>query len=339
MLLGGFITVVSGCHCTLSFHFVGEPLLGALEAKADRVRCRLEDCCNLARLEFLPRPQLEYFPVGLVEMLERRLDVSELDAVGGIARIGGRWLRREPVDESEPSACRPAPVGECPLCDAVAPWQDGIGRDVVDPTPDREKCIAERLLGVVDGRAPTQVPLQGLVHLFCDGFEADPPLDVRAHTSLLSARPAILSGTRSWITTGHQRGPDSAVMIYAARALLDRMGRPITADAVREAPFIGFVQGESLVDDLKAHGVMVSPDNFRWLTNSFLASLEMVRQGLGMGVMLNEVATRMPELECVLPEMKPIAAPMWLVAHRELHSSKRIGLVFDLLVEAFAGEL
>jgi DNA-binding transcriptional LysR family regulator len=135
-----------------------------------------------------------------------------------------------------------------------------------------------------------------------------------------------------------RRCPDSAVMIYATRTLLDRLGRPVTGQVLKDAPFVGFVQGERLIDDLNARGVMVSQDNFRWLTNSFLTSLEMVRQGLGLGVMLSEVAARMPELECVLPEMKPIAAPMWLVAHRELHSSKRIRLVFDLLVEALAVE-
>jgi DNA-binding transcriptional LysR family regulator len=133
-----------------------------------------------------------------------------------------------------------------------------------------------------------------------------------------------------------RRCPDSAVMIYAASTLLDRLGRPGKAAALAEAPFVGFVQGESLVAELNARGVMVTQENFRWITNSFVASLEMVRQGLGMGVMFSEVAELVPGLECVLPGMKPIAAPMWLVAHRELQSSKRIRLVFDLLVEAFS---
>jgi DNA-binding transcriptional LysR family regulator len=134
------------------------------------------------------------------------------------------------------------------------------------------------------------------------------------------------------------RCPDSEVLIYAASALLDRLGRPSTAKALGDAPFIGFVQGEALVTELNARGVPVTQESFRWITNSFVAGIEMVKQGLGMGVMFREMAERMPGLECVLPDMTPIAAPMWLVAHRELHGSKRIRLVFDLLVEAFSIE-
>ncbi|WP_332701769.1 LysR family transcriptional regulator [Devosia sp.] len=135
-----------------------------------------------------------------------------------------------------------------------------------------------------------------------------------------------------------RRCPDSAVLIYAASALLDRLGRPSTAAALGDAPFIGFVQGEALVAELNARGIPVTQQNFRWITNSFVAGIEMVRQGLGIGVMFREVAERIAGLECVLPDMRPIAAPMWLVAHRELHSSRRIRLVFDLLVETLSTE-
>ena len=46
-----------------------------------------------------------------------------------------------------------------------------------------------------------------------------------------------------------------------------------------------------------------------------------------------------PELERVLPELDPIPMPIWLVTHRELHTSRRIRLVFDLLAEGLAGLL
>ena len=51
------------------------------------------------------------------------------------------------------------------------------------------------------------------------------------------------------------------------------------------------------------------------------------------GVSLDDLAT---ELECVLPELEPIPVPVWLVTHRELHTSRRIRLVFDLLAEGLA---
>jgi len=35
--------------------------------------------------------------------------------------------------------------------------------------------------------------------------------------------------------------------------------------------------------------------------------------------------------------MAPVEFPAWLVTHRELHTARRIRLVYDLLVEHFAG--
>ena len=61
-----------------------------------------------------------------------------------------------------------------------------------------------------------------------------------------------------------------------------------------------------------------------------------MKQGLGIGIMTKQDAARLPELEAVLPELAPIPVPIWLVTHRELHSSRRIRLVFDFLVESFA---
>ena len=46
-----------------------------------------------------------------------------------------------------------------------------------------------------------------------------------------------------------------------------------------------------------------------------------------------------PGLELVLPEFGPIPISVWLVTHRELHTSRRIRLVFDLLADAFAQKL
>ena len=42
-----------------------------------------------------------------------------------------------------------------------------------------------------------------------------------------------------------------------------------------------------------------------------------------------------PELEPVLASLDPIPVPIWLVTHRELHTSRRIRLVFDILAESF----
>jgi hypothetical protein len=47
--------------------------------------------------------------------------------------------------------------------------------------------------------------------------------------------------------------------------------------------------------------------------------------------MSREVAEATPGIEPVLPGTAPVTFPVWLTTHRELHTSRRIRLVFDLL--------
>ena len=55
-----------------------------------------------------------------------------------------------------------------------------------------------------------------------------------------------------------------------------------------------------------------------------------------LGAMVEAVARQTPEVEIVVPSIEPIPVPVWLVTHRELHTSRRIRLVFDMLVEHFS---
>ena len=52
--------------------------------------------------------------------------------------------------------------------------------------------------------------------------------------------------------------------------------------------------------------------------------------------MSEPVGNATPGMERVLPDMEPLRFPIWLTTHRELHTSRRIRLVFDLLAEFFA---
>ena len=66
--------------------------------------------------------------------------------------------------------------------------------------------------------------------------------------------------------------------------------------------------------------------------------LKLMERGLGVSVMTDDVAGSWPGLEKVLPSMPPIPIPVWLITHRELHTSRRIRLVFDTIAE-YVGEL
>ena len=131
---------------------------------------------------------------------------------------------------------------------------------------------------------------------------------------------------------------ESTAHLYASKAYLDRHGRPRTAEDLADRDFIGpagFEEPEGLIEFLNALGLPLTRRNFKLITASGTVILESVRQGLGISILLKEWHDLVPGLEQVLPDLDPIPVPTWLVTHRELHTSRRIRLVFDLLAESF----
>jgi len=129
---------------------------------------------------------------------------------------------------------------------------------------------------------------------------------------------------------------DTSAHLYASAAYLDVMGRPATPEDVSRCDFIGFEANDRLLTGLNALGLSLTRRNFRLVSDNGSVAWEMVRQGLGVGVMMREIADVTPEVEQILPELDPIPVPVWLATHRELNTSRRIRLVYDLLAEALA---
>ncbi len=66
------------------------------------------------------------------------------------------------------------------------------------------------------------------------------------------------------------------------------------------------------------------------LAESPLVAWELVKHGLGIGSMLEEVGDTEPLVERTLPTAA-LASECWLVAQREAHTSRRVRAVFDFL--------
>ncbi|MCK0102380.1 LysR family transcriptional regulator [Pseudohalocynthiibacter sp. F2068] len=128
---------------------------------------------------------------------------------------------------------------------------------------------------------------------------------------------------------------ETTAHLYASTKFLDEQGRPSSADDLKNVVFIGFETSDRLISGLNELGLSLTNENFKLVSNSGVATWEMVKHGLGIGVMVREVAEMTPDIELVLPDLVPIPVPIWLVTHRELHTSRRIRLVFDLLADAF----
>ena len=125
-----------------------------------------------------------------------------------------------------------------------------------------------------------------------------------------------------------------SIRLYASTAYLDRIGRPTAAEDLRDAVFISLDRAGRLATRLAEMGLPIGKENFMLSSENGAVTWEMVKQGLGISLMAEEVAALTPGVECVLPDFEPMPIPVWLVTHRELHTSRRIRLVFDVLAEA-----
>jgi DNA-binding transcriptional LysR family regulator len=69
-----------------------------------------------------------------------------------------------------------------------------------------------------------------------------------------------------------------------------------------------------------------------------MANWSLVRHGLGIAPMMDDIACTMPDVVRVLDDVPPVVFPIWLVTHRELRTARRIRLVFDMLADALSAE-
>lgn len=121
--------------------------------------------------------------------------------------------------------------------------------------------------------------------------------------------------------------------IYAARHLLDEVGAPRSLDDLADQDFVGIDDTEGLIAGLAEQGLRLRLEQFRIHTASGNCMIQLIREGLGFGVLPMDTIGIFDDLECVLPELFNPEIPVWLVTHQELHTSRRIRLVFDLLAE------
>jgi DNA-binding transcriptional LysR family regulator len=121
---------------------------------------------------------------------------------------------------------------------------------------------------------------------------------------------------------------------YASSGYLKLRGRPKTLADMSGHDFVSIDSPRQMLDFMLALGLPLDESNFPIGSQNGIVAWELVKQGFGIMIMADEVAALTPGIERILPQMEPVEFPIWLVTHRELHTSRRIRLVFDLLAEA-----
>ncbi len=122
--------------------------------------------------------------------------------------------------------------------------------------------------------------------------------------------------------------------LYANPKYLEKIA-PIKKNSdLKKGAFIGFANNYEYIEGLKSIGVELTNKNFHIFSDDHIFHWEMVKQGAGIGIMLEDIGDKEKSVRKVLEKLPPLNVNNWIVAHRELKTNRRIRIVFDYLVEA-----
>lgn len=128
---------------------------------------------------------------------------------------------------------------------------------------------------------------------------------------------------------------DTEAGFFASEDWVARNGLPKGPADLARAGLMGF-DDPRFSGFMREIGIPIATEDFRIVSESSVVIWEMMKRGMGVAVMMHEVAERTPGVVNLLPDMVPIPVPIWLVTHQELQSSPRIRMVQTIIAEELA---
>ncbi|EAR09277.1 LysR family transcriptional regulator [Reinekea blandensis] len=124
------------------------------------------------------------------------------------------------------------------------------------------------------------------------------------------------------------------IWFYGSPDYLKPYANMTTPQEVREIDIIGYDHGDQFKNALVQQGWPIENVNFPLVTRFWILQIELIKRGLGVTLLPEDVGDSIPELCRGFEGLGPfMTLDIWLVTHRELHTSRRVRRVFDLIVE------
>lgn len=131
---------------------------------------------------------------------------------------------------------------------------------------------------------------------------------------------------------------DEVAMLYASAEYIEKYGVPTKLRDLRNHKFVGFDGSDEMVKQLSSIGLEISDENITVRAGNHMVHWELTKAGLGIGIMPERVGDLEPKVRSLMPSFRKMAYPVWLVAHRELHTSRRVRTVFDFIASEYAAK-
>ncbi len=129
---------------------------------------------------------------------------------------------------------------------------------------------------------------------------------------------------------------EDTAYLYATPDYLESLGHPAELEELASAEFVAFDETDVFMKGLNAKGLSLGPKNFPWISANQQVQWALITQGSGIGVMMAQIGDPDERVVRVMPEHVSFTAPMWLTSHREVRTSRRVRVVFDILAKRLA---
>jgi len=121
--------------------------------------------------------------------------------------------------------------------------------------------------------------------------------------------------------------------LYASKDYMQSLEHRHSPRDLNDAVFIGTDHSNRIISYLNKSGFHLNSSNFPVIVANHLVQWEMVKHGVGIGFMAADIGDKEPLVERALPTFPAFDTETWLVAHRELKTSRRLRIVFDYLAD------
>ncbi len=126
---------------------------------------------------------------------------------------------------------------------------------------------------------------------------------------------------------------EARARLYGSTAYLDSLAPIDAAQDLARASFIAPGEVGMMLAIFNRQGFGLTEANFPLICGDFLVMWEMVKRGMGLGMIDDRIGDAEPGVRRALPGLAPLDFPVWLVAHREIHRNRRLRFVFDFLAD------
>ena len=132
---------------------------------------------------------------------------------------------------------------------------------------------------------------------------------------------------------------DLELAAFAATDYLARRGTPRSLTDLQGHDIIGQHAKGGPQEELRTMGLPIGPNFFRFTCDDPTVTWQMIVAGCGIGLGHLRLGMADPRVQRVLPEIRIIKIPVWLVAPADLKANVRLRTVFDFLSDSLSEKL